>query len=55
MATDPFRTTYHRDGTVTYWCVYTQTWQRSGRLSDSTLATLSSQERGRVLRHTGAR
>ena len=25
---DAYKTTYHRDGTVTYWSVYLQQWQR---------------------------
>lgn len=49
--TDPYRTTYHRDGTVTCWDLYTQTWQRTARPSDRLLATLAPTERARVLRH----
>lgn len=47
------KTSYHRDGTVTYWSVYSQTWQRSSRVSDAELAAMSHDERERVLRHTG--
>ena len=48
---DPYRTTYHRDGTVTYWCVHGQVWRRSAVLSADTLASFSREERERVLRH----
>ena len=47
------RTTYHRDGTVTVWDVYTQTWTRTGRPDDEVLASLDSDERDRVIRHCG--
>lgn len=46
-----YRTTYHRDGTVTVWNCYAQSWMRAGAFSAYLLATLSPQERGRVLRH----
>jgi len=49
---DPFRTTYHRDGTVTLWSVYRQQWERQhvDDLSDETLATLRPAERDRIAR-----
>ncbi len=48
----PFRTRYHRDGSVTVWDVYSQCWLvRVTRLSDAVLASLSHDERTRVLRH----
>lgn len=47
--------TYHRDGTVTLWNAYTQTWDRARRFSDGVLSSLSPEERSRVLRHTGQR
>ena len=47
------RITYHRDGTVTVWDVYTQTWRRTGRPSDALLASISEPQRARVIRHTG--
>lgn len=50
-ATDPYRTTYHRDRTVTIWDVYRQSWRRTSRPSDAVLASLSSDERARVMRH----
>ena len=42
----------HRDGTVTYWDVYRQTWVRTyaDLMSDETLATLTAAERTRVAR-----
>ena len=50
------KTTYHRDGSVTLWNVYTQTRQRfypSTRypVSERILASLSYEERERVERH----
>lgn len=47
------KTSYHRDGTVTYWSVYLQVWCRSWHLDDRELAAMSHNERERVLRHTG--
>lgn len=46
------RTTYHKDGTVTLWDVYTQGWVRSGEFSNEVLASLPDDERQRVIRHT---
>ena len=46
------RTTYHRDGTVTIWDVYQQSWVRGFQLRDELLASLNDGERDRVLRHT---
>jgi hypothetical protein len=48
---DPFRTVYHRDHSVTIWGVYSQQWIRTSRPSNAVLATLSTAERARVLRH----
>ncbi len=48
------RTTYHRDGTVTTWCVFTQTWRRGSSPSDRMLASMDNAERARVMRHTAA-
>lgn len=48
---DPYRTTYHRDGSVTLWNVYTQSWERTSRPADEVLASLSSKENERVQRH----
>ena len=50
---DPYRTTYHRDGTITVWDVYTQSWCRrlpAGRVPTQILATLSDRERARIAR-----
>jgi hypothetical protein len=38
---------------VTYWSVYSQTWQRTSAVSDCELAAMGHDERERVLRHTG--
>ena len=44
---------YHRDGTVTFWDVYSQTWTRktAAQISDETLATMTEAERARIERH----
>lgn len=47
------RTTYHKDGSVTVWDVYTQTWLRTTRPSDRILASLGEGERRRVMLHCG--
>ena len=46
------RIIFHRDGTVTVWDVYTQSWRRTGRPSDALLASISEPQRARVIRHT---
>jgi hypothetical protein len=48
-----FDTKYHTDGSVTVWNVYHQTWLRCqpSALSDRVLASLSSEERAKVLAH----
>jgi hypothetical protein len=47
---DPYRTTYHRDGTATLWNVYEQRWIRveAGKVSDRVLSSLSHAERARL-------
>jgi len=50
---DPYKTTFHRDGSITVWNVFTQTWHRTSRPSDRLLATLEEAERRRVVRHCG--
>ena len=44
------KTTYHRDGTVTLWNVYTQQWERiaADRVSDQIMASLNDAERRRI-------
>ena len=44
-------TTYHRDGTITTWDVYTQGWVRTSCPSDQLLASLDGQKRDRIKRH----
>lgn len=43
--------TYHRDGTVSYWSVLRQSWVRrpAAEISDRDLATMTEQERRRIL------
>lgn len=45
-------TTYHRDGTVTIWDCLRQLWMRGNNPSDELLATLGSDEREKVIKHT---
>lgn len=46
------KTTLHRDGTITFWSVYDQTWRyRTTQIEDRELAAMSAAERARVLRH----
>lgn len=45
--------TYHRDGSVTLWNVYTQNFHRTAKPSDAILSSLSEKERRRVCRHCG--
>lgn len=48
------KTTYHRDGTITYWSVYQQVWIRhADEISDRELAAMNESERERVIRHLG--
>jgi hypothetical protein len=49
---DAYRATYHRDGTVTLWSVYQQSWVRTGHVSDEELAARDERERARIIRHT---
>ena len=48
-----FKTRYHRDGSVTVWDVYQQQWVRTTRPEDRVLASLSTDERERVMAHCG--
>ena len=50
---NPYRTIYHRDGSVTIWNCLAGNWQRTSNPSDDLLATLSEPERSRVMRHCG--
>jgi hypothetical protein len=45
-----YKTTHHRDGTVTLWSVYRQSWQRIAAedVSDETLSTLPADERAKI-------
>lgn len=49
-----YGTTYHRDGTVSYWNVYLQQWKRQAarRISDEVLSTLPAKERARIAKMT---
>ena len=48
---DPYRTTYHRDGTLTVWDVYRQQWVRTPSPSDQVLASMRPADRDRAIRH----
>ena len=50
-AKSAYATTYHRDGSVTFWNVNTQQWQRTSNLSAVPMATLSDSERAKITRH----
>ena len=42
----------HRDGTVTYWSVYTQSWERRvTQIPTREFAVMAKAERSRILRH----
>jgi len=46
------KTVYHRDGTLTYWSVYQQSWcVHVVRIPDQELAAMNDTERSRILRH----
>jgi hypothetical protein len=47
-----YQSTSHRDGTVSYWDVYTQGWDRvhADGISDSILSSMSDVERRRIAR-----
>ena len=44
-------TRYHRDRSVTLWDVFRQAWARTSAPSDRVLASLSAEERAKVIRH----
>lgn len=45
-----YATTYHRDGTVSYWDCLQEQWQRqdAGDIRDEVLTTLNDIERSRI-------
>lgn len=44
----------HRDGTVTFWSVYLQSWRTCVRfVDDAELAAMTPRTRARVMRHLG--
>jgi len=49
---DTYKTTYHRDGTVTVWNIFSQTWMRlrAEHVSDPVLASLPEADRNRINR-----
>lgn len=49
---NPCAPTFHRDGSVTVWNVYTQSWVRTSRPSDQILSSNRSY-RERIKRHCG--
>lgn len=48
---DPYRSTFHRNGDVTLWDCFQQQWVRldAAEVSDRTLATLPWRERNRII------
>ena len=47
------KVTFHRDGTITFWDVYAQSWERTSAPADRDLASMGPRVRARVLRHLG--
>jgi len=47
----PYSPKFNRDGTVTLWDVYAQSWSRTSQPSDRDLASLDAADRARVIRH----
>lgn len=48
----PYAPVCHRDGTVSYWSVYDQSWRvRVAHVPDRELAAMPDRERQRVIRH----
>jgi len=47
---NPYRTTFHRDGTITFWDIFQQTWRRlaAADISDHILASMPARERKRI-------
>lgn len=45
------KVTLHKNGEVTFWSVYDQTWIRSRVIPDREIAAMASDTRKRVLRH----
>ena len=53
---DPYSTTFHKDGTITFWSVYDQSWVRHARdLDDADWSSMSPKERARVEKHFAPR
>ena len=50
-----YKTTFHRDNTVTFWNVYEQAWNRTeaSQISDRDLASMSESDRKRVIKMAG--
>ena len=50
--TSLFASTFHRDGTITFWDVYQQQWRRQfpAHISDENLAAMSANDRAQTLR-----
>jgi hypothetical protein len=50
------KNTYHRDGTVTYWAVFTQAWEvRANHVPVREMAAMNPHERKRIERHFSKR
>jgi len=48
-----YKSTYHRDGTISYWSTYQQVWIRSpaAQISDEDFLAMPAKERDHVVRH----
>jgi len=48
------KTVYHKNNTITYWSVFTQSWNRKvDSLPDCDLASMNTKERKQVRKHLG--
>ena len=50
-----YDTTYHNNGSVNIWDCYAQNWVETSAPSDRLLATLSEEERQKIIAHVSAR
>jgi len=48
----PYKSTYHRDGSITFWSCYLQQWVRSpaSHVNNQDLATMDEADRARTMR-----
>jgi hypothetical protein len=46
-----YKTTFHKDGTVSFWCVYNQIWKRlkMEQIPPQNIASFSFEERSKII------